>query len=107
MHTRTTKTLFAIGLRSISVLMILSMLLANVGITPAHAASTVTISGTVGVAGAGATITANGNSGYDDSSTTANSSGNYSVTVDTMLVYPALVWHGNAFQSWLYLLAQQ
>ena len=97
MHTRTTKTLFTAGLRIISCLMILSMLLANVGITPAHAASTVTISGSVGVAGAGATITANGNSGYDDSSTTADGSGNYSVTVDTSWLFQR--WSGTVTPS--------
>ena len=81
MHTKITKTLSAISLRVIYSLMIISMLLAGVGVTPAHAASTVTISGSAGVAGA--TITANGNTGYDDSSTVSDSSGNYSVTVDT------------------------
>ena len=81
MHTKITKTLSVISLRVIYSLMILSMLLAGVGVTPAHAAATVTISGSAGVAGA--TITANGNTGYDDNSTVSDSSGNYSVTVDT------------------------
>ncbi len=50
--TKTTKNLSAITFRIITALMILSMLLAGVGIQPASAASTVTISGNAGVAGA-------------------------------------------------------
>jgi parallel beta-helix repeat protein len=80
MHTKTAKTLSAISLRILSVLMILSMLLSNVGITTASAASPSTISGNAGVASA--TITWNGtNYGSSDGSMTADSSGNYSFQV--------------------------
>ena len=79
MHTRTTKTLFGIGLRTISVLMILSMLLSNIGITPAQAASPDTISGNAGVGGA--TLTWNGSGSNSDGSMTADSNGNYSFQV--------------------------
>ena len=82
MHTKTTKKKFAIGLRIIYVLMILSMLLSSVWITPARAASTYTFSGNAGVASA--TVTANGSSwGAGDGSTVADGSGNYSLTVDS------------------------
>lgn len=58
MYTKITKNQFAIGFRIVSVLMILSMLLAGVGVTPASAASPSTISGNAGAAGA--TITYSG-----------------------------------------------
>jgi len=77
--TKNTKTLFAIGHRVIYSLMILSMLLANVGVKPVSAASPSTISGNAGVAGA--TITWNGSGSSSDGSTTADSSGNYSFQV--------------------------
>ena len=51
MHTRNTKTLFGIGLQDHFCSNDPLMLLANIGVTPAHAASTVTISGSVGLAG--------------------------------------------------------
>ena len=76
MHAKTTKNLSAISLRAIYGLMILSMLLAGVGIQPASAASPSTISGNAGVAGA--TITWNGSGSGSDGSTTADGSGNYS-----------------------------
>jgi parallel beta-helix repeat protein len=74
MQNKIAKTLSAISLRIIYSLMILSMLLAGVGINPVSAATTYTISGNAGVAGA--TIT------YSGGSTTANSSGYYSFTRD-------------------------
>ena len=80
MHTtKTTKILSVISLRTIYVLMVLSMLLAGVGIQPARAGFTHTISGNAGVAGA--ILTYNGDFG---NSTTADSSGNYTITN----------WHG-------------
>ena len=79
MHTKITKTVSAISLRVIYTLMILSMLLAGVGVTPARAASPDTISGNAGVAGA--TITWVGSGSDSDGSMTANGSGNYSFQV--------------------------
>ncbi len=79
MHTKRTTSLAVISLRVIYSLMILSMLLAGVGVTPAHAASPDTISGNAGVAGA--TITWNGSGSDSDGSMTADASGNYSFQV--------------------------
>jgi hypothetical protein len=79
MKTKTTKNMFVISLRVISCLVILSMLLAGVGITPAHAASPDTISGNAGVAGA--TITWVGSGSDSDGSMTADALGNYSFEV--------------------------
>ena len=80
MRTKTAKTLSTISLRATYVLMILSMLLAGVGVQPARAAGSFTFSGNAGVAGA--TITANGTSwGAGDGSTVSDGSGNYSLTV--------------------------
>ena len=80
MHTKSTQKMFTFGLRIISVLMILSMLLANVGIQPASASTYHTISGNAGVASA--TVTYNGSGWFDaDGSTTADGSGNYTITI--------------------------
>ncbi len=73
MQTKTKKYLFTISVRVVSCLMILSMLLAGVGISPAHAGFLHTIRGNAGVSGA--TMT------YGSSSTTADGSGNYTITV--------------------------
>ncbi|MBV5267904.1 MAG: hypothetical protein JZU67_05265, partial [Burkholderiaceae bacterium] len=75
MQTKITKTLSAIGHRVIYSLMILSMLLAGVGVTPARAA-TFTISGNAGVADA--TITFSGTGG---GTATSDASGNYSKSI--------------------------
>ena len=79
MHTKTTKKLFAISLRVIYCLMILSMLLTGVGVQPASASTFHTISGNAGAASA--TVTYNGSGWLDaDGSTTADGSGNYTIT---------------------------
>ena len=79
MHTKIFKTRRAQLGRICSILIILSMLLSGIGITPAHAASPDTISGNAGVAGA--TITWVGSGSDSDGSMTADASGNYSFDV--------------------------
>ena len=77
MNAKSIKTLSVISLRAIYCLMILSMLLSSVGVRTVSAASTYTISGNVGVAGATVTY-----SGSGAGPTTSDASGNYSLTVN-------------------------
>ena len=97
MHTRITKTVSAISLRVIYTLMILSMLLAGVGVTPARAASPNTISGNAGVAGA--TITWIGSGSDSDGSMTADGLGNYSFQVTYSTIFGFGQWNGTVTPS--------
>ncbi|MBI5944540.1 MAG: right-handed parallel beta-helix repeat-containing protein [Chloroflexi bacterium] len=80
MHTKFTKKISKTSFQVMYAFMILSMLLAAVGVQPASASTFHTISGNAGVASA--TVTYNGDGWFNaDGSVTADGSGNYTITV--------------------------